>query len=113
MYRIVKNNCNCHPETCSCSSYNILRGNKIIARGNDFKELLELLPVGDVSEISVRDPLSEVITDGICFICKKPTANLSPNPDNWRIDLPFKGGNGLKRQYHQGCLVSLIDRHFA
>lgn len=50
----------------------------------------------------------DIITDGFCFICKKPTQNLSLNPENWRIDLPLHGGNGLKRSYHQGCIVNKI-----
>lgn len=53
--------------------------------------------------------MKEYITDGICFICKKETQNLSGNPDKWRIDLPFKNGNGLNRQYHIGCLSKFID----
>jgi hypothetical protein len=66
----------------------------------------------DLPEANVQPQLYEVRTDGICFICKKPTQNLSPDPTNWRIDLPFNGGDGLTRQYHQGCLVALIDKHF-
>jgi hypothetical protein len=51
---------------------------------------------------------SDCITDDICFICKKPTQNLSANPAKWRIDLPFDGGNGSKRSYHQGCIVQKL-----
>ena len=68
---------------------------------------------GNVPKAHACPQLADVRTDGICFICKKPTQNLSPDPTNWRIDLPFNGGNGLTRQYHQGCLVALIDKHCA
>ena len=59
----------------------------------------------------IKEKLSEHFsTDGVCFICKTPTENISSDPMKWRIDLPFYNGNGLLRQYHQGCVVSLIEQ---
>lgn len=70
------------------------------------------LPEAGESAERIANTLYEVRTDGLCFICQKPTQNLSPDPSKWRIDLPFNGGNGLTRQYHQGCIVELIHKHF-
>lgn len=70
------------------------------------------LPEDGESAKRIANTLYEVRTDGLCFICRKPTQNLSPDPSKWRIDLPFNGGNGLTRQYHQGCIVELIHKHF-
>ena len=73
---------------------------------------IEETKASNVAKPDACPQLADVQTDGVCFICKKPTQNLSPDPTNWRIDLPFNGGNGLTRQYHQGCIVALIDKHF-
>lgn len=77
-----------------------------------YTEFIKTNEVGNVAKPNACPQLADVQTDGVCFICKKPTQNLSPDPTNWRIDLPFNGGNGLTRQYHQGCIVALIDKHF-
>ncbi|HOV13813.1 MAG TPA: hypothetical protein PK771_05980 [Spirochaetota bacterium] len=55
MYRIEVDNCDCHPEICSCSSYLIFRGNKIIASGNNYKEMLALLSAVNVNLTNISN----------------------------------------------------------
>jgi hypothetical protein len=64
-----------------------------------------------VGKKNVNSPVDEVQTDGICYICKKETRNLSGDPGKWRLDLNYPGGNGAKRQYHYECVIKVLAEH--
>lgn len=47
LYRVIRTHCNCHPETCCCSNYQIVLNNKPISNGGDRTALEALIDLAN------------------------------------------------------------------
>jgi hypothetical protein len=43
-----------------------------------------------------------------CFLCGEMTCSVAGNPSRWPMDLEYRNGNGKRRHYCRGCVITAI-----
>ena len=45
----------------------------------------------------------------ICCLCKRDVNNLAANPSLWKVNLPYKNGNGKTQIICMQCIIDAVE----